>query len=142
MTKSSTIESRIDRKKPAIVVAAPEHDRLMALAAAAERSMPDVSRELQDEMARARVVAPERLAPDIVRMGSRVAYRSDDGKEREVTLVYPFEADIAQQRVSIMTPIGAALIGLSPGQWMGWTARDGRRHRLTVIAVTQPETAI
>jgi regulator of nucleoside diphosphate kinase len=49
-----------------------------------------------------------------------------------VTLVLPGGADIAEGKVSVLTPIGAALIGLSTGQSIDWTARDGRTHRLTV----------
>jgi regulator of nucleoside diphosphate kinase len=71
-------------------------------------------------------------------MGSTVAFRSDDGQQRQVTLVYPGEADFARGRVSVLTPIGAALIGLSPGQSIAWTARDGRQHRLTVLSVGRP----
>jgi regulator of nucleoside diphosphate kinase len=71
-------------------------------------------------------------------MGSTVEFRSDTGQQRRVTLVYPGEADFAQGRISILTPIGAALIGLSPGQSIAWTSRDGRQHRLTVLSVAQP----
>ena len=55
-----------------------------------------------------------------------------------VTLVFPGEADIAQGKISILTPIGAALIGLSAGQSIDWTARDGRIHRLKVESVEAP----
>jgi regulator of nucleoside diphosphate kinase len=74
-------------------------------------------------------------------MGSIVEFSSDAG-QRRVTLVYPVEADIAEGRISILTPIGAALIGLSQGQSIAWTARDGRRHRLTVLEVRQPGEAM
>lgn len=52
-----------------------------------------------------------------------------------MTLVLPGEADIAAGKVSVMTPIGIALIGLSAGRSMNWTARDGRIHKLTVVSV-------
>ena len=71
-------------------------------------------------------------------MGSIVEFRSDTGQQRRVALVFPGDADFAQGRISILTPIGAALIGVSPGQSIAWTARDGRRHRLTVLTVEQP----
>ena len=54
-------------------------------------------------------------------------------------LVYPGRADISEGRISIMTPIGAALIGLAEGQSIAWTARDGKAHRLTVLKVDPPE---
>ena len=74
----------------------------------------------------------------VVRMGSTLRFTSDLGEDRRVTLVFPGEADIAQGKVSMLTPIGAALIGLSAGQSIDWTARDGRVHRLTVETVEAP----
>lgn len=52
--------------------------------------------------------------------------------------MFPGEADIAEGKISILTPIGAALIGLKAGQSIDWTARDGRLHRLTVETVAAP----
>jgi regulator of nucleoside diphosphate kinase len=52
-----------------------------------------------------------------------------------VTLVYPGEADIGQGRISVLTPVGAALIGLSKGQSIDWATRTGETRRLTVIEV-------
>lgn len=68
-------------------------------------------------------------------MGSTLRYTSDLGENRQVTLVYPGEANIAEGKMSILTPIGTALLGLSAGQSIDWTARDGRTHRLEVAAV-------
>ena len=71
-------------------------------------------------------------------MGSRVRYRTAaDGEERDVTLVFPAEADITRSRVSVMTPVGAALIGLRKGQSITWITRDGRKQVLTVTGVWQ-----
>jgi regulator of nucleoside diphosphate kinase len=71
-------------------------------------------------------------------MGSSVRYRTDAGQEHTVTLVYPVDADIAAGRISIMTPVGTALIGLRVGQSISWRSRDNRKHMLTVLAVRQP----
>ena len=90
------------------------------------------------ELDRARVVEDARIAADVVRMGSTLRFTSDLGEDRSVTLVFPGEADIAEGKISILTPIGAALIGLSAGQSIDWTARDGRIHRLTVESVEDP----
>jgi len=122
---------------PAIIVSVTDHHRLLGLAEAAEGRIPDVASVLQSEMERAQVVAADEVPDNVVRMGSIVEFSSDAG-QRRVTLVYPVEADIAEGRISILTPIGAALIGLSQGQSIAWTARDGRRHRLTVLDVRQP----
>jgi regulator of nucleoside diphosphate kinase len=75
---------------------------------------------------------------NVVGMGSTVTFQSDGDRKRRVTLVFPVAEDIAESRVSVLTPIGTALIGLSEGQSIEWSARDGRRHQLTVLAVERP----
>jgi regulator of nucleoside diphosphate kinase len=127
------------RGKPRIIVSDIDSKRLLDLAAAVHDRLPEVAEELQAEMDRARVVPARSLPDNVVRMGSTVEFRSDSTQQRRVTLVFPGGADIAQNRISILTPIGAALIGLSTGQSMTWLARDGRRHELTVLSVEQPE---
>jgi regulator of nucleoside diphosphate kinase len=124
--------------RPAIVLADAEHEILMSLASEADERLPGVGEALLSELDRAEVVAEDDLPDDVVRMGSTVSFRSDDGQEREVTIVYPAKADIAEGKISVMTPIGAALIGLKQGSSMNWTARDGREQRLTVLSVRQP----
>lgn len=126
---------------PGIVLADAEHASLTSLASEAENRLPGVGEALLAELERAEIVAESELPPNVARMGSQVLYRSDDGQEREVTLVYPAKADIAEGRISVMTPIGAALIGMKEGASIKWTARDGREHRLTVLRVRQGDTA-
>ena len=108
------------------------------LAAVVGDRAPDVASVLQSEMERARVFPAEAIPAAVVRMGSTVEFSADTGQQRKVTLVFPGDADIAAGRISILTPIGAALIGLSPGQSIAWMARDGRRHQLTVLSVEPP----
>lgn len=122
---------------PEIILAEREYETLSALAAAAVQRMPEVAESLQFELDRATVVGPDAVPAGIVRLGSRVTYEAE-GADREITLVMPSEADISTGKVSILTPIGAALIGLSAGQSIAWSARDGRLHRLRVKAVEQP----
>jgi regulator of nucleoside diphosphate kinase len=124
--------------KPNILVSEIDHERLTSLAVAAEGRSPEVAHVLQSEMQRARVVPAKALPAHVVQMGSTVEFKADTGTQRRVTLVFPGEADLAAGRISILTPIGAALIGLSPGQSIPWTARDGREHRLTVLSVAPP----
>lgn len=131
-------------RKPAITMTRSDHERLWRLAESYALKNPEVADELLAELERARVVADGRVAPDVVRMGSTLRFMTDAGEDRTVTLVFPGEADIAAGKVSILTPIGAALIGLSRGQSIDWTARDGRTHRLTVEGVEalgQPQPA-
>ncbi len=122
-------------RKPAITTTRSDHERLSRLAESYIVRNPQVADELLAELDRARIVDDSRIAPDVVRMGSTLRFTSDLGEDRQVTLVFPGEADIAQGKVSVLTPIGAALIGLSAGQSIDWTARDGRVHRLTVESV-------
>ncbi|MGD9802323.1 MAG: nucleoside diphosphate kinase regulator [Hyphomicrobiaceae bacterium] len=126
---------------PTIVVTKADFDTLSGLAEAVEERLPDAASVLQSEMDRARVVSPDAVPADVVRMGSTVEFRADNGQQRTVTLVFPGDADIAEGKISILTPIGTALIGLSPGQSISWAARDGRRQRLTVLKVEQPASA-
>lgn len=121
--------------KPRITVAADDHRQLLALAGG---PFSDAADELLEEIDRARVVPEGKLPPEVVRMGSTVTYRPDNGEAKTVTLVYPAEADISQQRISVLTPIGTALIGLAKGQSITWTARTGTRHVLSVLAVENP----
>lgn len=124
--------------KPKIVVSQDDHEKLIDLAEAAMERAPAVAEELLAEMDRADVLPAAELPANVIRMGTTLTYSADDQKRR-VTLVYPADADIAQGRISILTPVGAALIGLSEGQSIRWTARDGRVHSLTIESVEAPE---
>ena len=119
-----------------IIVSTADCERLTDLATAYSERLPEVAQELLDEMERAKVVEPAKLPPDVVRMGSTVTFTSDDGHTRTLKLVYPADESLDQHRISVMTPVGAALIGLGTGQSISWTARDGKHHRLTVTRVT------
>lgn len=123
---------------PKIVVSKSDQERLIDLATAAMQRHPQAAEELLSEMDRAEIVDAAAIPPTVVRMGTTVSFESDDGQKRRVTLVFPGEADISQGRISILTPIGAALIGLSEGQSITWTTRDGRAQTLTILAVEPP----
>ncbi len=123
---------------PKITVTELDFESLSRIANASLDALPDVAEELLRELDRARVVAERSAKPDVVRMNSVVSYRLDDGSERCVTLVYPAAADISYGRVSIMTPIGTALIGLTEGQSITWANRAGKRQKLTVLRVEPP----
>lgn len=125
-------------REPEILVSDVESDKLLSLANGALARAPELAEDLIEEIERATVVADSELPTSVVRMGSEVAFETDDGRRRRrVTLVYPGEADIAQDRISVLTPIGTALIGLSAGQSITWVTRDGREQLLTVLAVEQ-----
>jgi regulator of nucleoside diphosphate kinase len=122
---------------PDIVIGKDEHRQLTVLALAGTEHTPEISDGLLYELERADVVPNERVPRDVVRMGSRVTFRSGDDV-REVGLVYPAEADIAQGLISVLTPVGTALIGLRAGQSITWRTRDGRKQVLTILRVSPP----
>ncbi|PSJ55632.1 nucleoside diphosphate kinase regulator [Pseudaminobacter soli (ex Li et al. 2025)] len=129
------------KRKPVIKIGATDHAKLVSFAEAMESRNPEVAEELMLELERAKVVADGSLPADVVQMGSTVTYKPDTGETRTVTLVFPGDADIAQGKISILTPIGTALIGLGTGQAIAWTARDGRTHQLEIVEVRQPAPA-
>jgi regulator of nucleoside diphosphate kinase len=98
---------------------------------------------LDRELARADVVPSTSIAPDVVTMNSRVRFADDDkGEPREVTLVYPEDASLNTACVSVLSPVGSALLGLKVGQAIEWPFSDGHRERYRVLAVGyQPEAA-
>ncbi|WP_423066551.1 nucleoside diphosphate kinase regulator [Devosia sp. CN2-171] len=122
--------------KPKIVLSEADHRKLIALALAGSGHSSDAADDLLYEIERARVVPETKLAASVVRMGSTVTYRPDNGPERTVTLVYPADADIAEGKISVLTPVGTALIGLDVGQSITWEGRDGHRHVLMVLSVS------
>jgi regulator of nucleoside diphosphate kinase len=98
---------------------------------------------LEDELGRADVVFPSEIPSDVVTMNSRARFVDEDtGEELEMTLVYPREADLASGRISVLAPVGTALLGLSCGQSIDWPMPYGGVRRLKVSAILfQPEAA-
>lgn len=129
-------EATKHRAQLAIVVGSTDHDRLTGLAQTALDRMPEMAEDLLAEMDRATITDP--VPETVIRMGSAVTFRSGSEAARRITLVYPGEADIAQNKISILTPLGTALIGLSSGQSVVWVARDGRERVLEIAAVEPP----
>lgn len=125
--------------RPAIVVTSEDHHMLSRIAAGAADTMPDLAVELEHELARARILPVGRSSPDHVRIGSEVSFRDEsNGRESVVTLVWPQDADIAASRISVVTPIGVALIGMAADRSIDWTTRSGEVKRLTVTGVRDP----
>ena len=129
-------------RRPAIHMIDVEADALTNLALGAASRMPDVSEQLLGEIARANLHTAARIAPDVVTMHSTVEFLDEaSGADRTVELVYPRDADISAGRVSILTPVGAGLIGLRTGQSIVWPDRDGRERKLTIVKVLQKKPA-
>ncbi|SER93512.1 regulator of nucleoside diphosphate kinase [Tranquillimonas rosea] len=129
--------SRGTGRQPIVVIGADCLDRLEALAEGAIQRDPDLADRLLGEIGRARIVPVAKLPPDVVAIGRAVTFRDETtGQEHTVTPVYPEDADIARGQISILTPIGVALIGLTEGASLHWETRDGKRRILTVLHVT------
>jgi regulator of nucleoside diphosphate kinase len=127
--------------KPRITLPAKDYESLLLLARAAANRMPDVASILAEELERAHVLA-DNDSEQSVCMGSVVEFRDETtGKVQAVTLVYPGNADISQGRISVLTPIGAALIGLSAEDSITWETRTGELRQLTVLKICEPQPA-
>lgn len=126
---------------PEIIVTAQDLQRLRALTSSPAHE--DAAELLEDELARARIVGAPEIPPDVVTMNSRISFEElETGVTRELTLVYPHEADIEANKISVLAPIGSALLGLRVGQIIEWPLPRNRSKRIRILDVLyQPEAA-
>lgn len=124
---------------PQIFLTQPDMDRLLALVEAAPGKHYE---RLEGELLRAKVVPRDAIPQDLVTMNSRVVFENETtGERREITLVYPDLADIDAGRVSVLVPVGTALLGLRVGQSIDWQLPNGETQRFRIVEVPyQPET--
>lgn len=121
---------------PPITLKQSDSVRLSRLADAALKAYPATADFLGREVDRATIVPDDTPLPGIVTMESELVFRDDaSGQDKRVTLVYPESADVDAGRISILTPIGAALIGLRAGQAITFETPSGDLRSLTVIEV-------
>lgn len=98
----------------------------------------DAAERLEAEIERARVVPSSEAPTDLVTMHSRVEFLDErSGRRRVVQLVYPPEADASAGRVSVLAPIGSALLGLSVGQSIEWPLPNGTMAKVKIVGVEQ-----
>lgn len=122
-------------RQPAITITSADYDRLFDLAEYAVRETPSVATFLMSELERA-TIAYRPPAEPAVRMGSHVYYRDAESEAvRRVKFVYPEESDAQRGQISVLTPVGAALIGMSAGQTIEWQDQRGSPRKLTVLAI-------
>ncbi len=125
--------------RPPIHMIDSEAEVLSNLALSVEDRLPDVSAMLIEEISRATLHARDAIPTGVVTMDATVAFIDQaNGADRTVRIVFPGDADITAGRISILTPVGAGLIGLSQGQSIVWPDRDGRERPLTIVEVSQP----
>ncbi|MDR0182635.1 nucleoside diphosphate kinase regulator [Lysobacter arvi] len=98
---------------------------------------------LEAELERATIVEPAQMPPDVITMNSTARFLDEtSGEERELTLVFPRDADGSAEKVSILAPVGSALLGLHVGDSIEWPLPGGRTIRLRVLSIRyQPEAA-
>ncbi|MBN1940162.1 MAG: nucleoside diphosphate kinase regulator [Candidatus Aminicenantes bacterium] len=126
-----------------ITITKKDFDRLKALIPAEmDPADPDkqVLRDLRGELERAHVVEPNEIDPDIVTMNSQVRIRDvDSGDENEYTIVYPQASDFSKGKISILVPLGTALLGYRKGDIIEWNMPGGIRKIKVVKVLYQPE---
>ncbi len=124
-----------------IVLTERDIERLTTLIARQGSNLAEAGEILSQGLETARIVEAGEVQPSVVTMHSRVVLRDEaTGQTRMYTLVYPGEEDISIGNLSILTPVGVALIGLSEGETARWNTRDGRAKEMTIVEVLyQPE---
>lgn len=126
--------------RPPIHLLASESDLVAGLALRTEDRQPVVAAMLLEEIERAELHDPETMPDGHVRLGSTVAFVDERTKQlREVEIVLPANANIAEGRVSILTPMGAALYGLAEGYSISWPDLQGNARPIRIVRVVQPE---
>jgi regulator of nucleoside diphosphate kinase len=127
--------------RPRLIIDEHAYPRLMALAERARAQVPELADRLIEEIERADLRPSSEMPHDVVTLGSEVTFRQGE-RTQTVQIVAPEEADIERRRISVLTPVGAALLGLSVGQKISWEMPDKHQAVLEVVAVRQPnETA-
>lgn len=137
-----TVTTRENYMKPTITLSAEDYERLSKLARAARRRMPTLAEELADEIARAQVLTKGQQPQHAVCMNSEVEFRDDTtGRIQKVILVYPEQANISVRKISVLTPVGTALIGLRKGDSITWETPNGEARQLTVLSIAEPRVS-
>lgn len=125
--------------RPPIHLLASESDMVASLALQIEHRSPVVAAMLLEEIERAELHEAGTLPDVAVTLDSEVAFIDEKTSQvRTVRLVMPAEANIAEGKISILTPMGAALYGLMAGQSIDWPDLDGNERRIRILRVKQP----
>ncbi len=132
----------MDTRTP-IILSRLDVERIEALLEAPALRDSPVARKLREEFDRAEIVEPAHMPHDVVSMNSSADCVEESGnKHHSLTLVYPKDADAAAGKISVLAPVGSALLGLRVGQSIDWPGNGGRTLKLKVTAIHyQPEAA-
>lgn len=127
---------------PPLIVDAAHYDSFEALARRVQPQLPQLAGLLLSELSRAELREAADIPDDVVVPGARVTYQDEgSGAIRSLVLVWPAQADAATMRISILSPIGVALLGLRSGQRMRWQLDDGETRMLSVLHVSRTAMA-
>ncbi len=97
---------------------------------------------LEAELDRAHIVSPSRVPSDVVTMNSKIRMTDlDTGKEMTYTLVFPRDANFAEGRISVLAPIGTAILGYRTGDVIEWRVPGGNRKLRVEQILHQPGAA-
>ncbi|MAY58358.1 MULTISPECIES: nucleoside diphosphate kinase regulator [Pseudoalteromonas] len=129
--------------KPEIIISSLDADRLYALMESLPANSFAGEKELEAELGRANIVEPHEVPSTVVTMNSTVNFVVEStGEEFTLTLVYPKNIDSSGDKISILAPVGSALLGLSQGDQIEWPKPGGGLITVTIKEVTyQPERA-
>jgi regulator of nucleoside diphosphate kinase len=132
--------TNMNTKSPTeLIISKLDYANLLALIEKTDNA--SAANALDEEISRANVVELKNLPVNTVTMNSLVTFSDvDSAEEKTVQLVYPQDADINQAKISVLSPVGSALIGLSLGGTIEWPVPQGKFRRLKVIAVQQPQS--
>ncbi|HHO48967.1 MAG TPA: nucleoside diphosphate kinase regulator [Desulfobacteraceae bacterium] len=127
--------------KPEIVISSIDAERLEELLDSLPNDGFPGREELKEELARAKIVTPEDVPPTVVTMNSTIRFQIQPSNEEFcLTLVYPQDVDADGGKISILAPVGSALLGLSQGDEIEWPKPGGGKIRVRIEEVIyQPE---
>lgn len=116
--------------------------KLLDAASPQERRGNQYLESLEAELSRAHVLAPVAIPPNVITMNSRASLVDlDTHEEMTYTLVFPDQADLAQDKISVLAPIGTAMLGYRVGDTFLWKVPDGVRRLLVRDVLYQPEAS-
>lgn len=129
-----------------IILSAADHAELGFVIASGGKISERASAELkglESELERTQIVAPEAVPPNVITMKSRVELLDlDTGESMEFTLVFPSEANIDDGKISVLAPLGTAMLGYRVGDEFEWTVPYGLRRLKVTYVHFQPEAAL
>ena len=126
--------SRVAEPAP-LIIKNSDYQRLLPLL---RHSAEELAEALEEELSRAEIVADQDLPPDAVALNARVTFCDvDAAKDTTVTLVFPDDANLAEQKLSVLSPVGVALLGLRTHGSIRWPVPNGKHRHLKIVSVTQ-----